>query len=50
MLVNSGSASGLLTVTKNCLRASDRADRDRAGSDARGARGAAWLIDADAYI
>jgi len=48
MLLNSGSASGLLTVTKNCLSASLSADRERAGSEDSGARGAAAEMDADA--
>lgn len=50
MLVNSGSASGLLTVTKNCLSASDSADRERAGSAASGASGAACAMPADACL
>lgn len=48
MLVNSGRASGLLTVTKNCRNASDRAARDRAGSEARGVIGAACAMLAEA--
>jgi hypothetical protein len=49
MAMNSGKASGLLTVTKKRRRASDSAANERAGSEARGARGAAWLMLAEAY-